>query len=220
MTDFDHRTSTDNWARIEYDKTIWFPIPSAFKGTAWADAAEWAYDWAGNRFLLGGREVNRKVMKKEVLPFAEALVRGRNVVVGKAAAHKFYFHCPDYTKTPVGVFVALWKCQGTREEAFDFYSHWGDAGATGEPVTEWFETEALGRGVKAQWSGLSEAGRYERVNYIFRNEEFDTDVLVWTMDWDHDRFLEVAADLDTFVYGIRCIPDPVKAKAAQEGAGS
>ncbi len=220
MTDFDHRTSTDNWARVDYDKAVWIPIPTSFGGTPWADAAEWAFDFAGDRFLRGGREVNRKVAKKEVLPFSEALLRGRNEIVGKAAAHKFYYHCPDYTKTPVSVFISLWKCQGTREEAFQFYGYWGTKSATTQPVAEWFETEYLGMGVKAQWSGVHEGRPYDQVNYIFRDDEFDTDVQVWMVWQQHEPFLEALSDLDAFVRAIRCTPDPAKKKPAQGPSGT
>ncbi|MFC5029863.1 hypothetical protein C8250_029920 [Streptomyces sp. So13.3] len=214
---FDHRKSTENWARIDYDRDVWFPIPLAFKGTKWADAAEWAFDYAGDRFLRGGRELTKKVVKKEVLPFAQALVRGQSEIVGSVAAHKLYFHCPDYTKMPVAVAIALWKREGTREEAFQHYSYFGTKSATVQPVAEWFETEALGRGVKAQWSGVTEIGQYDQVNYIFRDDDFDTDVHVFLMSWDHQRFLEVLPDLDAFVRSIRCIPDPDKTGTGSTG---
>jgi hypothetical protein len=221
VTDFNERKSTDNWARVDFDENIWIPIPYAFQGTRWKDAAEWAFDYAGSRFLLGGRDVNKKVVKHEVLPSAQALVRARDQIVGHAKAAKFYFHCPDYTKVPVATFVGLFKCMGTRDEAFEYYAYWGTKSATTQPVAEWFETEHLGTGVKAQWAGrLPDDGRpYDQVNYIFRNEEFDTDVQVWTTVLDHDRFVEVVPDLDTFVRAIRCTPDPSN-KPAAGNAGS
>ncbi len=222
MTDFDKRTSTDNWATVAFDENVWIPVPYAFKGTRWSDAEEWAFDYAGSRFLLGGREVTKKVVKKEVLPDAAALVRGRQEIVGKVKAHKFYFHCPDYTKVPVAMCIGLFKCMGTREEAFEFYPYWGTETATTQPVAEWFETGNLGRGVKARWAGLipDSAEPYDQVNYIFRDEKFDTDVLVWTTVLDHERFVEVVPDLDVLVQAIRCTPSPSKMRAAREASGS
>jgi hypothetical protein len=197
---------TDNWARVDYDRDVWFPIPIVFEGTKWADAAEWAYDYAGERVLRTHGELTKKLIKKEVLPFSQALVRGRHEAVGKVAAHKLYFHCPDSTKMPVMSAIALWKCQRTREEAFQFYGYFGAKTATSQPVAEWFETERLGTGVKVQWSGVTGPGEYWQVNYVFRNEELDTDVHVFMLDWDHQRFTEVVPDLDSLVCGIRCTP--------------
>ena len=208
---FDERKSTDNWAEVGWDRAVWFPIPLSFQGTKWADAAEWAYDWAGDRVLRSHGELTKKLVKNEVVPFAKALVQARHEAVGKVSAHKLYFHCPDIEKTPVMAGVGLWKPQGTREEAFQYYAYWGSKTATEQPVAEWFETETLGRGVKAQWSGVTGPGQYWQTNYIFRDDEFETDVHVWMLDWDHQRYLEVVPDLDKLVRSIRCSPDPDKA---------
>lgn len=205
---FDQRKVTDNWAEVDWDRDVWFPIPVAFEGTRWANAAEWALDYAGDRFLRTGRTLSKKEMKKEVAPFAKALVRGRSELAGKAAAIKLYYHCPDITKIPVAVGVGLWKREGTRDEAFRYYSQWGAETATATPVLEWFDTEALGRGVKSQWTGVFGPGQYWQVNYVFRDDDFDTDVHVFTSAWDHERFNEIVPDLDKLVRTIRCVPDP------------
>jgi len=208
---FDQRKATDNWATVDYDRELWIPIPIVLQGTKWADAAEWAFDYAGDRVARAGHQLTKKVVKKEVLPFSQALVRARGEMVGKAAVHKLYFHCPDSTKIPVAVGIGLWKPIGTREEAFQYYAYWGAETATTPPVAEAFETDALGTGVRAQWSGVTGPGPYDQVNYIFRNDEFDTDVHIFTAVWDHHRFLEVLPDLDILTRAIRCIPDPDKA---------
>lgn len=205
---FDQRKSSANWAKVDWDRSIWFPIPTSFTETKYADAAEWAFDWAGDRVLRAHGELTKKLVKKEVLPFSQALVLGRHETIGKISAHKFYFHCPDAKKSPVLTSIGLWKTQGSREEAFQYYSYFGTKTATEQPVAEWFDTEMLGRGVKAQWSGVTGPGKYWQVNYAFRDEEYETDVHVWMMEWDHKRFLEVVPDLDTLVRTIRCIPDP------------
>ncbi|MYS24294.1 hypothetical protein GA0115240_16317 [Streptomyces sp. DvalAA-14] len=205
---FDERKSTPNWAEIDYDRSAWFPIPLGFEGTKWSDAAEWAFDYAGDRFVKGGRELTKKVVKKEVLPFAEHLVLARTAVAGRMAGHKLYCHCPDYTKFPVPAAVGLWRCQGTWEEAMRYYAYWGTESATTEAATEWFETEALGTGVKSRWSGVYGPGPYDQVNYIFRDAAMETDVHVFLTSWNHDRFIEILPDLDQLVRGIRCVPDP------------
>jgi hypothetical protein len=203
---FETHVSTPNWVEIDYDRNIWFPVPLGFRGTRWADAAEWAHDYACDRFLRGGRTLTKKVVKKEVLPLAQALVLARQEAVGGIGAHKFFFHCPDYTKFPALVSIALWKRDGTREEAFQHYAYWGTKSATSEPVAEWFETAALGVGVKAQWSGVIGPGPYDQVNYIFRDDTYDADVHVVLTAWDHERYLEVVPDLDQLVRAIRCVP--------------
>ena len=60
-------------------------------------------------------------------------------------------------------------------------------------------------GVRAYWN------TDEHELYIFRNDEFDTDVHIFTAVWDHHRFLEVLPDLDILTRAIHCIPDPEKA---------
>ncbi|SEO37497.1 hypothetical protein [Actinacidiphila rubida] len=203
---FETRTSTPNWFTVDHDDALWFPMPLSITGTRWADVAEWAFDSACDRFLRGGRELNKKVVKKEVLPFAETLVAAHSSAVGKIGAHKFFFHCPDYTKLPVLISIAAWKRDGTREEALQHYAYWGTKSATSAPVAEWFETEALGTGVKAQWTGVTGPGPYDQVNYIFRDDTYDADVHVFLTAWDHDRYLEVVPDLDQLVRAIRCVP--------------
>lgn len=203
---FETRTSTPNWVKIDYDESRWFPMPLSLQGTRWADAAEWAFDAACDRFLRSGRVLTKKVVKKEVLPFAQALVLAHSNAVGKIGAHKFFLHCPDCTTFPVLVSIALWKRDGTREEALQHYAYWGTKSATSAPVAEWFETEALGVGVKAQWSGVIGPGPYEQVNYIFRDDTYDADVHVFMTAWDHTRYTEVVPDLDQLVRGIRCVP--------------
>jgi hypothetical protein len=207
---FDERKVTDNWAEVSWDRNIWFPIPIAFKGTKWRDAAEWALDWAGDRVARAHGEVTKKLVKTEVSPLAQALVKARSEIAGKTAAHKLYFHCPDSVKTPVPSAVALWKRQGTREEAFQFYSYWGTKTATVQAEAEWFETEALGTGVKAHWTGVTGSGQYWQVNYAFRDDEHDTDVHVFMMTWDQERFTEIVPDLDNLVRTIRCVPSSIK----------
>lgn len=203
---YDHRTSTENWAQVDWDRNVWFPIPISFGGTKWANAAEWAFDYAGDRVRRAGHELTKKVVKKEVLPFAKSLVVAQNDLAGKWAAHKIYFHCPDSTKIPVATGVGLWKRIGTREEALRFYSYYGTKSATVEPVAQWFESEALGTGVRAQWSGVIEGDAYDQVNYAFRDDEFDTDVHIFMLAFDHQRFLEVLPDLDVLARAIRCVP--------------
>lgn len=209
---FDQRKMSRNWAQVDYDRHVWFPIPIVLEGTKWPNAAEWAADYAGDRVMRTHGELTRKLMKKEVLPFAQALVKGRSEVVGKMAVHKLYFHCPDSTKTPVMAAIGLWQCQSTRDEALQFYSYFGSESATDQPIAEWFETEALGTGVKAHWSGVAGTGQYWQVNYAFRNDEFDTDVQIFMMAWDHQRFAEIIPDLDELARSIQCVPDPDRYK--------
>ncbi|WP_329134803.1 hypothetical protein OG552_19940 [Streptomyces sp. NBC_01476] len=204
---FETREATDNWITVDYDRSRWFPMPVSFPGTKWADEAEWAFDYARDRFLRAGRTLTKKIVKNEVLPFAEALLLARDNAIGHIGAHVFYLHCPDYTRLPVLAAIAMWKRDGTREEAFQHYAYWGTKSATSEATAEWFETEALGTGVRSRWSGDLGNGPYEQVNYVFRDDTYDTDVHIFLMAWDHDRFVEVAADLDQLVRGIRCVPD-------------
>ncbi|MCQ4082582.1 hypothetical protein NGB36_18730 [Streptomyces sp. RB6PN25] len=207
---FDQRKSTDNWAEVGWDREVWIPVPLSFQGTKWPDAAEWATDWAGERVMRAHGELTKKLMKKEVVPRAQALVRGRAEIAGNVAAHKIYFHCPDTTKTPVATFIGLWKCQGTREEALQFYGYYGTKSATIQPEAEWFKTEALGTGIKAHWTGVTGPGQYWQADYAFRDDEFDTDVQVFMMAWDQQRFAEVVPDLDNLVRSIRCVPSSSK----------
>ncbi len=210
IDEFDHRRSTDNWAKVSYDKTRWIPMPGAFEGTPWANTAEWAFYQAEMAFLRSGRELNKKVVKKEVLPFSELLLHLYDLVVRKIAAHKFYMHCPDYTKPPVGTFVGLWKCLGTREEAFDYYRLYGTRTAVEliGPETVPFSTELLGAGLRTQFSDIVDGRRIFSVNYVFRNEEYNTDVHVFMNTDEEQRFWEVLPELDTFVNQLYCSPDP------------
>lgn len=203
---FEHRKFSYNWAEVDYDRNVFIPVPGGFQGTKWADAAEWSFTYASDRFVKAGRELNKKALKKEVQPFAEMLMYMRHEIVGKIPAVKIYFHCPDATKTPVIVGVGLWEAEGTREEALQFYAYFGTDTATTQPQAEWVETEALGQGVKASWSGKHDQSPYDQVNYAFRSDEFHMDVNVWTSVEDHERYVEMQSDVERLVHGIRCVP--------------
>lgn len=211
--DFSHRDTTYNWAKIKYDAHIWFPMPIIFDGTPWADAAEWAFYYVSDRFRSGGGKMTKHEVKKHVLPRAEVLVDVQRDLIHSAIAHKFYAHCPEYHVTPVVISVALWKCKGTREQAFEYYGKWGSDTATTVPDVKPCVTDHLGEGIRVQWIGKDKGGVYENVNYVWRNEEFDTDILVWMMESDRVRFNEVLPDLDEFVKGIYCTTRPHKSES-------
>ncbi|MBV9025319.1 MAG: hypothetical protein JO362_16350 [Streptomycetaceae bacterium] len=203
---FDNRKSTKNWAEVNWDRDLWIPVPLTFEGTMWADAAEWALHYASDRAERTYGELTKKVLRKEVKPRAMSFVDAQKDLAGKLPAHKFYMHFPNAHTAPVPVGVGLWDPQGTREEAFQYYAYWTAQNATEPPVAEWFDTEALGRGVKAQWRAMEDSKPVWAVNYIFRNEEFATDVHVFTGCADNERFQEVLPDLDDLVRHIRCAP--------------
>jgi hypothetical protein len=211
ISDFDNqRHNTDNWARVSYDKSRWIPMPGAWGGTPWADTAEWAFYQAEMAFLRGGRELNKKVVKKEVLPFSELLLYLYSTVVGKLAAQKYYLHCPNHTTSPVGAYIGLWKCMGTREEAFDYYGLWGTrtAAELQGPESEEFTAAHLGTGLRVRYSELLQGERMYSVNYVFRNEEYNTDVHVFMNARDEQRFLEALPETDAFVDQVQCTPRP------------
>ncbi len=208
MTDFDHRKSSDNWAVVTYDQDRWIPMPIYFKGTRWADPAEWAFDQAGKAFLRGGRDLTKKVVKKEVHPFAELLLFAQREESKKIITHKFYLNCPDYTKLPVSAYVGMYKCQGTREQAFEYYSGWGARGAREPARYSEIRTDNLGAGVRSVWSDDVNGATMYCANYVFRNEEYNTDVHAMLRTELEERFWETLPEMDTFVHGIRCTPDP------------
>ncbi len=67
----------------------------------------------------------------------------------------------------------------------------------------------LGGGVRTEWTGKPHVlHKTHGVNYVFRNEEYNTDVHIFVREDDKRRFGQVAADLDAFVGEIRRTPDP------------
>ena len=208
---FDNRQATKNWAEVDYDRSIWIPVPLSFQGTKWGDAATWALHYASDRAQRTYGELTKKVLRKEVQPRAMSFVDARGDMVGKVPAHKIYFHFPNSNATPEPVGIGLWEPQGTREEAFQYYGYWGSRSATEQPVAEWFETEALGRGVKAQWPGADAEKPTWSVNYIFRNDEFETDVHVMASSLAPERLKSIIPDLDELVRRIRCVPSTISA---------
>jgi hypothetical protein len=207
--EFDHRHSTDNWAIVTYDKTRWIPMPGAFEGTPWPGVAEWAFDEAGQAFLRGGRDLDKHVVKKEVRPFAEVLLTAYQTVVGKTAAHKYYLYCPDYRYTPVATYIGLWKCLGTRAEALNYYGLWGTTDNGVSDVRPWdFSTDSLGAGVKTTYVQQMDGAPMYWVNYAFRNEEYNTDVHMFMNTRDEQQFHQLQPELDAFIRGLRCSPDP------------
>ena len=149
-------------------------------------------------------------VKKEVVRGAEILVDVQRDLLHQNIAHKFYVHSPEYHVTPVVISVVCGSARGTREQAFDYYGKWGSDTATTTPEIKPFATDRLGEGVRVQRIGQDQQGVYENVNYVWRNEEFDTDILVWMTEADRVRFHEVLPDLDEFVKGIYCCTRPHK----------
>ncbi len=204
---FDDRKTTKNWAKVEYDRDQWIIVPLTFEGTKWRDAAHWALYYAADRAERTYGEVTKKLMRKEVEPRAASFMDTHKDMVGRAPAQKFFFNFPDAKTVPVPVGIGLWQTQGTREEAFDYYTWWS-AHDPVDPVAEWFETESLGTGVKARWQAMDEGKPIWAVNYIFRDDEFDTDVHIFAGWPVRERFEEVITDLDVLVRSIKCCPRP------------
>ena len=133
-------------------------------------------------------------------------------LIGYGLAAEYYprdlhFFRPDNPLlTPHDETVEIVAGSDAREEALQHYAYWGTKSATTEPSAEWFETGALGVGVRAQWAGVIGPGPYDQVNYAFRDDAYDTDVHVFMTAWDHQRYTEVVPDLDRLVHGIRCVP--------------
>lgn len=206
---FDNRKATKNWAVVDYNRDVWIPVPLTFQGTKWGDVTNWAVYYAEDRVERSYGTLTKKLQRKEVTPRAFALAELHRGLVGTIPASKIYCHLPDASMNGTSVGIGLWQPKGAREEAFQHYAYWGSENAQEQPVAEWFDTEALGRGVKAQWCGQSSDGKpMWQVNYIFRNDEFETDVHVFTACANGERFQEMLPDLDDLVRHIRCVPDP------------
>jgi hypothetical protein len=205
---FDDRKSAKNWAKVDYDRDRWIPVPLTFDGTKWPDVTTWALFYARDRARKTYGELTRKLMHKEVEPRAASFMDVHKEMVGKAPAHKLFLNFPDARAVPVPIGIGLWAPHGTREEAFQYYAYWTAHGAVEPPVAEWFETESLGTGVKARWMAMEDGEPTWAVNYIFRNEEFATDVHVFSGCAFEERFTHVLDDLDELVRGIHCTPLP------------
>lgn len=202
---FVDRKTTKNWAKVDYDRSRWIIVPLSFEGTKWGDLASWAMYYAEERGEREFGELTKKVMRKEIKPRAASFMDVHKDMVGKLPAQKFFFDWPEWTSVPVPVAVSIWQPQGTREEAFQYYAYWSVKDPQ-DLVTEWFETETLGTGVKTRWKAIEDGKPVWAVNYVFRNEEWETDVHVFTSWPVQERFEEVITDLDVLVRGIECCP--------------
>lgn len=205
---FDKRKTSKSWFQVDYDRELWVPLPVTFEQTKWGGPEAWALHYAKMHVRRAfGDEITKKLMKKEVIPRAQNLMVCQSELAGKIPAHKIYLHCPDAVTGPLGVGMGLWEPQGAREQALQYYGYWGyEQGVAGEPFAEWFDTEHLGRGVKAQWHEVDDGTPLWLANYGFRDDEFEADVHVFTSCTDEARFQRILPDLDVLVRSIHCIP--------------
>jgi hypothetical protein len=201
---FDRRQKSDCLLSIDYDRSIWVPVPLEFPSGPWSDAAEWAFESAGDCVLRSGYNLSKEVVVEEVLPLSQRLLLGRYEVVGKVPGLRLYLHCPDSAKMPSFLSIGLWRSQGTREEALRYYSMWGSVSADSVPSVDDFSTEVLGCGLRSSWA--SPLG--VQVNYFFRDDLCGTDLHVYAVTPEPERLGEFNSDLDAFVRGLGCVPRP------------
>lgn len=207
---FDQRTSSKNLFAFDYDHDKWIPVPVSFEGTKWGSVERWATQYATQHVHRAfGDDLSKKIVRKEVTPRAQNLMMLQQGLAGVVPAHHMFAHCPDAVTGPQPVGIGRWATQGTREQALQYYAYWGVHRATEQPFAEWFDTEHLGRGLKATWPALDDDGDpMWQVNFGFRHEELEVDLHIFSSCPNKERFEQFLPDLDTLVQGIRCIPAP------------
>jgi hypothetical protein len=192
--------SKRGWIRLEYDQRVWIPCPPVFPEgddlQAWAllFAAEW---WARS---------GRKHGQREVHALARTLAEIHQYGYAHLAMHNGLIHLPSLDVVPLLVGFGVWGAVGDANAQLRALGHADDPEAMQPPVVEEIPAASAGPGIKV----LAYTRRGEDimgfVSYVWRSDEHETAVRMFTACPDLGRLQRAIQDMDQLATGVTIIP--------------
>jgi hypothetical protein len=199
-------TSKRGWPKIDYDKTIWIPCPSAFNEQM--SREEWAHGfatlwWEASGFQLGKRELKRRIegLEKALLVLQEGIYETQ-------PCHTAVIYLPNVDVAPIPVMVAAWEAVGDADSQLRMLVHADEPEAVEPPLVEPFTADRLGTGLKSEYLQRSKLGPDLTgvVNYAWRLADLETDVRVFAATPDLGRLQAAMPDIDQLTNTISIEP--------------
>lgn len=194
--------SKKGWIKLDYDKTIWIPLPPGFRPDATRE------EWADGFAQLWWNASGRKHGKRDVKNFAKMLDTIQRTIYSEQPCHTALLHMPDVDWSPLPVCFGIWQALGEPEEQLLELVHATEPVAIEKPIVEEFQTENLGRGLKTiYYQRLTKSkGTLAVLNYAWRSEQYETALHIYTAAPDWGRLQRAIPDLDEMARTVSFIP--------------
>ena len=203
-------TSTQGWATVDYERTLWIPnVPALPDG---CDTSRWARDFAAAWWSMSGLPHG----ENEIARLEAQLACIRDGTYGHLPCHLAYIHLPDPRMDPLPVFLAILAMDGPRDAHLRLLTSADDPSAVRPPIVEEFSTDRLGTGLRvlryfagepgaAGSADGSPPGICAGLSYAWRSEQHATDLLLFTASPDPGRLERAIPDIDELARQISVI---------------
>lgn len=219
------RTSEKGRARVDYDRTLWVPCPPVMPDGY--DTARWAREFSEawwEMYELEHGEIQLKRLAAQL-----ALVRDFTFGPGEVGCHLAFLHLPDPRRDPLPVYLAILAADGEKNARLRGLTLADDPDVLTPPVVEEFTTDRLGTGLRVlrhfpgtpgpRTSGPGTPAAPEKptavegateihagLSYAWRNDEYQTDLRLFTATHDLGRLRRAIPDIDDLARQITVLP--------------
>jgi hypothetical protein len=209
MTDFPAEmaqiTSRKGWAKASYDQRIWVPCPRGLP-EGW-DRQRWAREFAEAWWGLSGLPHGQHELEKlaTLLDYVYESTWGPE---SRIPCHLVFIHLPDPRMLPLPVYLSIFAALGRKEEQLRRLARVDDPALVKPPVVEEFSTPDLGPGlrvlryVRGEDEGEVDVG----LSYVWRSEEYETDLRLFAGTFDLARLEQAIPDTDELARQITVVP--------------
>lgn len=208
--------SSDTFARVEYDISVWVPCPPVFPPGY--DRDRWAQECAAAFWQRPGLTYS----DMDVALLAARLAKIHEDTYGHIPCHLAFIHLPDPRLAPLPVYVASWKSEGDRDEQLRAMTHAGDPEAIRAPIIDEIATGSLGTGLRVLLHLPAEDdpnAMYGALSYAWRVDKQQTDLRIFTVCPDLGRLQRAIPDIDQLAQVTTIVPLP-SAAGAEDGSSS
>jgi hypothetical protein len=207
MDETEYMTSQTGWAKVDYDKTRWIPVPPVMPDGY--DTDHWAQEFAMIWWDMSGR----KPRVTDVATLAARLAWIGENTYGNIPCHQAFIHLPDPRLVPLPVYLAVLAAHGERTARLRSLTVADIAGIKPSIVDD-FPTDRLGDGLRVlryfadQDSPPRQQAIDVQLSYAWRSEEFETDLRLFTASPDLGRLQRAIPDIDELARHITAVPVP------------
>lgn len=199
--------SQKGWIKVGYDRTIWIPLPPAFRPDFTRD--EWASGFAKIWWEASGRPHG----KREIKNFTKMFIAIQQTIYSEQPCHLALLHMPDVNYRALPVCFGIWQTAGEPEDQLRQLVHAEEPVAIDPPVVEEVWTDSLGRGLKSLfYQRMTKSdGVLAVLNYAWRSEQYETALHIYTAWPDWARLQQAMPDIDAMTKTITIVPSSAHA---------
>ena len=198
-------TSRKGWAKVSYDQRTWIPCPLGLP-EGW-DHGRWAREFAEAWWGLSGLPYGQTELEKltTLLDYVYESTWGPDA---RIPCHLVFIHLPDPRMLPLPVYLSIFRALGPKEEHLRSLARADDPAAVKLPDVEEFSTPNLGPGlrvlryVRGEDEGEVDVG----LSYVWRSEQYETDLRLFAGTFDLARMEQAMPDIDELARQITVVP--------------